>query len=512
MSGQILTWRDLTADVSRDVDVVVVGSGAGGAVLAAGLAEAGLSVVILEAGSHVTRDQLTLSEADAFPLMYQERGTRATSDQAISILQGRAVGGSTMINWTTCFRTPERILAHWRARFGLELDGSTLTPHFEAVEARLNIAPWEAARANPNNRVILDGAAKLGWEAAVLRRNVKGCADSGYCGLGCPVDGKQSMGITYLPDAVAAGAELLANVQVERIEMEGTRARAVVGRVHRPDAAVADGPQVTVRAKVVVSAGGAINGPALLLRSGLDGGGRVGKRTFLHPVVATMGRFAERINPFYGAPQSAGSHQFIDRGPDRVGFFLEAAPLQPMISAIAFNAVGPRLHELMAELPRVNGLLALHVDGVVAGDEGGTVRLGPSGQPKLDYPVGAPLIEAFRHSHEALARLQLAAGAEVVGTLHADPLWIRGEADLRGLDERRYGAHEHALFTAHQMGGCGMGADPATSAVDPSHRLRGTDNVFVVDGSVLPTALGVNPSQTIYGLAHRAHAFVGAAV
>lgn len=510
MSGGWVDGTTWSSAQRLSADVVIVGSGAGGAVLAAGLAQGGLSVVVLEEGGRYRKEDLTLQEADAYPSMYQERGTRATSDLAITIMQGRAVGGSTMVNWTTCFRTPERIRAHWAAVHGLEdLD---LDPHFEAVEARLSIHEWPAEMANENNRTLMRGCEALGWEVRPLRRNVNGCANSGYCGVGCPVDGKQAMGITYLQDAVDAGATVISRVRVDRIVHEGGRARGVVGQVMGPAAGVPDGVDVAVDAKVVVSSGGAINGPAMLLRSGLSGGGRVGRRTFLHPVVGIVGKYAERIAPYYGAPQSMGSHQFIERGPERIGYFLEAAPLQPMLAAVAAPQAGVPLRDFMRELPHLSAMLGLAVDGILPGDEGGTVSLRSDGRIRVDYPIGPALSEAFRDAMQNMARLHLAAGAEVAVSLHAEPVQMRRPDEVERLASASYGAHEHRIFTAHQMGGCAMGSDPARHPVTPEHRLRELDNVFVVDGSVLPTALGVNPSETIYGLAHRARRFVGEAV
>lgn len=491
-------WSD---DQVRTCDVCVVGSGAGGAVLAAGLAQAGLRVVVLEEGGRYRGSELTLREQDAYPAMYQERGTRATSDLAITIMQGRAVGGSTMVNWTTCFRTPEAILDHWAREHGL--DGLDLAPHFEAVEERLSIATWPAAMANANNQTLSRGCEALGWQVRPLRRNVKGCANSGYCGVGCPVDGKQSMGITYLQDAVDAGAEVISRLRVETITREGARVTGVRGQAMSAQAGVPDGRGLRVEARVVVSAAGAINGPALLMRSGL-GGGAVGRRTFLHPVIGVVARYAEAIAGYHGAPQSMGSHQFIDRGPDRIGFFLEAAPLQPMLAAVAAPQAGRDLQGFLTQLPHLSALLGLSVDGVLPGDDGGTVGLRRDGRIRLDYPISGALAEAFQAATRALAEIHLAAGAEDVVSLHTEPVILRSRADLPRLDAAPYGAHEHRIFTAHQMGGCAMGADPARHPVDLSYRLRGTDNLFVVDGSILPTSLGVNPSQTIYALAHRA--------
>jgi choline dehydrogenase-like flavoprotein len=513
MSGRLLVAADLSADVEETCDVCIVGSGAGGAVLAAGLAEAGLDVVILEAGAARDRSHFDMKEGGAYSTLYQEGMTRATTDLAISVLQGRSVGGSTTVNWTSCFRTPERILADWRSRFGLEaLTEPALRPHFEAVEARLSIEEWPEASANANNRTLLDGCRKLGWDTGTMRRNVKGCANSGYCGMGCPVDGKQAMHLTYLADARQAGARLYAECPAERLEVVDGRVVAVHARVQPLGAPLPSGPRVTVRAKVTVAAGGALNSPALLLRSGLDQGGLVGRRTFLHPVVAVIGRYPEPIDPWYGAPQSAHSHEFVDRGPDRIGYFLESAPLHPVLAAVSLKMFGQAHADTMRELRKTSALIALGVDGRLPGDEGGTVTITSSGRMQLDYPVRPALVEALRDAHLTLTRVHLAAGARDATTTHNQPIQVASEAELSRLDAARYGALEHSMFSAHQMGGCPMGADPATSVVDPEHRFRGVDNLFVVDGSVLPTALGVNPSETIYGLAHRARRFVGEAV
>ncbi len=504
--------ESLTQDHEVACDVCIVGSGAGGAVLAAGLAEQGLRVVMLEEGAYRTADDFrALSERLNTPMLYQERGTRSTMDTAITILQGRTVGGSTTVNWTTCFRTPERILAHWREHMGLEgLDAEALAPHFAAVEERLGIQRWEPSLVNGSNGALARGAAALGYEPFVLRRNVRSCANSGYCGFGCPFDAKQAMHLTYLPDAVGRGMELWSCVRAERIEVEGDRAVAVHAVAMEADRDRARPHRIVVRPKVVAVCGGAINSPALLMRSGIDHG-PVGRRTFLHPVIAVPGHYSERIDPFYGAPQSISSHHFIDRGVGRMGIFLETAPLHPMLTGSAMPIFGARQAEEMAHLPHLAGFIALHVDGLLPGDDGGTVHLRGPGRVGLDYPMQPWLVEGMKASHEILARIHLAAGAKRVFTMHREPVELLGEADLPRLAALPYGRHEHAIFSAHQMGGCGMHADPTQGVVDVEHRHHRVPNLFVVDGSALPTALGVNPSETIYGLAHRARRFVGEA-
>lgn len=500
----------LEDDVERTCDVAIVGSGAGGSVLAARLAARGLEVVVLEeGGAHGRQDFKRPDETWSYPNLYQERGGRATADLAITILQGRAVGGTTVVNWTTCFRTPERILAHWRREHGLTLTADALAPHFEAVEDRLSIATWPAEVANPNNRILQRGCEALGHEWGSLRRNVKGCADSGLCGLGCPVDGKQAMHITYLADAQRTGAVVFSDVRVVRLEREGRRVVAVHGVTMQRGADRPAGRRVVLRPKVTVVSGGAINTPGLLLRSGFEHP-MIGRRTFLHPVIAVLARYDERIEPFRGAPQSIGSHAFIERG-DEMGYFLEVPPLQPMLTASAGWTSGPELMGLMRDLPHVSGIIALHVDGLHP-EDGGTVSLRSDGRIRVDYPVHDRLVRAFRDSHEQVARIHLAAGAREVVTTHAPAQFLRSVDDLPGLRARAFGAHAHGIFTAHQMGGCAMGEDPARHVVDRGLAVRDHDDLFIVDGSVLPTSLGVNPSETIYGIAHWASEGIAARV
>ena len=509
LADGISSAASLSGDTKASCDVVIVGSGAGGAVLAAGLAEAGLSVIVVEEGGAFTKADFDLQEGTAYPRLYQDRGTRATADMAITVLQGRNVGGSTTVNWTTCYRTPDRILAHWRDRHGVPIDSAGLAPHFDAVEQRLSIATWPETNANRNNQALLRGARTLGWQADATKRNVKGCANSGYCGVGCPVDGKQAMHVTYLRDLVAAGGKIVADCRADRVAMsaDGSRARGVECVALDRETGRATGATLTIEAKVVVAAGGAINTPALLLRSGLRDG-PVGKRTFLHPVVGMAGVYADKIDGFFGAPQSAASHQFIDRGPDKMGFFLEAAPVQPMLIAFASNQFGSVLQSTMAKLPNLSVLIGLAVDGLLPNDEGGTVEVQDNGRIIVDYPIGPALQECFAAIHQSLAKIHLAAGATEAFSMHREPVRVRGDADLATLAAAPYGGHEHGIFTAHQMGGAAMGSDPQRAVVTPELRHRRLPNLFVVDGSVLPTALGVNPSQTIYGLAHRARPVV----
>lgn len=483
-------------------DVCIIGSGAGGAVTAAVLAQAGLSVLVLEEGGKYSKADFKMREDLAFPQLYQEGGLRATKDLAISILQGRAVGGTTVVNWTTSFRTPPEVVEHWRKHHAVSgFTVADLDPHWAAVEERLNIQALPLEESNRNNRLLYDGCKRLGYEATPTRRNTRGCFKSGYCGMGCPVDAKQSMLVTYLPDAVERGATVVSRCRVQRLVVEGGRISAAECALLGDDGYTATGRLLTVKARRFVLSGGAINSPAVLMRSGL-GGGMTGKRTFLHPVVGIAGRYADPVEPFYGAPQSIASHQFAHRG-DKIGFFLEAAPFHPMMAAIASSGFGPAHAALIANLPRLSAHIAITIDGFHPDEPGGTVELRKSGAPLLDYPLGPRNWEAFREGLKVLARIDFAVGAEEIYVGSEPTLTLRSEKDLDKLETLPLDNLKINVFTAHQMGGCAMGDDPARAVVRSSDlRHHAIENLHVIDGSVFPTSLGVNPQLSIYGLAH----------
>jgi choline dehydrogenase-like flavoprotein len=510
----IFTGTDLRADTTIDCDVCIVGSGAGGAHVAQRLATQGKHVVVLEEGSFHTSDRFDLRELDMHTRLYQEAGNRATTDQSMRIMQGRAVGGTTVVNWTSCFRTPRRVLDHWHEHHGVEgITYDQLVPHWETIEKRLNVIKSDLSQVNRNNMVTYRGAQKLGWHVDLLSRNVKNCAHIGYCGMGCPIDAKQSMLVTMIPEAVRAGADVYANAWVERITRDRRKCTSVIARLRDPASDKPTGVTLTIRAKVTVLAGGAINTPTLLLRSSVDANGRTGMRTFFHPAVACIGLHEERIDPFTGAPQYVHSSQFVDRGEDKMGFLVEGAPAFPLLIGSHVPSFGAEKQSLMDVLSHASVTAVLLHDGFDRQDydEGAYVTLREGGLPRVDYRWTPRLIEGMKEGLRSILRCQLAGGAKQVMSAH--PRYAKDEREIAALiDDAPFGPNQIPVFVAHVMGGCPMGTNERKSIVDSrTMRHHGFDNVFVIDGSVYPTSLTVNPQLSIYGLASWASQFVAQA-
>lgn len=501
--ANVIDGSAATADLTLSADVCVIGSGAGGAVAASVLVAAGHSVVIVEEGGYYTaEDDFDMEERHVTPKLYQEASLRATADGAVSILQGRAVGGTTVINWTTSFRTPTKVVEHWKKRHGVGgFSYADLVPHYDAIEARLAIHKVAESDMNPNNRKLLEGCRAKGWQAETLSRNVFQCQQTGMCGLGCPVNAKRSMLVTLIPDALDAGAKLLFRCRVDRLVTAGGRVTTAEGTLLDGPGTTPTGRKVTITASRFVLAGGAINSPALLLRSGVTDGGRVGRRTFIHPAVGVSGIYADPIRASSGAPQSAASHHFVDRGND-MGMFLEAAPLYPTFAAVTTPGYGAEHAAALKGLVNATSHVAILIDGFHDDEAGGTVKLRPSGAPVLDYPLTDRHWEAIRFAHKRLAELNFAAGAKRFLTIHDPPVEVQSSQQIDGvLDAAPWRPHTLPVFTAHLMGGCAMGDDPATSVVRSADlRHHALANLYVMDGSVFPTSLGVNPQESIYGL------------
>lgn len=493
-------------DLILDADVVIIGTGAGGGVSAEILSQAGLKVIMIEAARLKSSDAFDMKEAEAYRDLYQEGATRTTKDAAISVLQGRAVGGTTVVNWTSSFRTPAQTLNHWHDAFGVQgMSPDDMTPWFERMEQRLKVSRW-VIPPNPNNAVIRRAAEKLGWHWDVIPRNVDGCWNLGYCGTGCPTNAKMSMLVTTLPEAMKAGATLVHSAEAARLVHDGKRVTAVectlLGADRQPT-----GHTCTVRARTVIAAGGGINTPGLLLRSDLpDPHQRIGKRTTLHVTTSAFGVYDEEIAGYYGAPQSLYSDEFTwrDGVTGKAGYKLEVMPVHPGVTSVLLDSHGQRMQEEMRELPHLSVSIGMLRDGFHDECPGGNVELRKDGTPVLDYPINAYLMEGVRHSLLTQTEMHFAAGARKVRARHSQAHYHDNWAAARdAISNYTYEAHYALMGSAHVMGGCAMGEDERLCVTDSSGRFRHLENLYVFDGSVLPTSLGVNPQLTIYSITAR---------
>lgn len=499
-----LSVERLAADAAIEADVAVVGSGAGGAVAAAVLAEAGLAVVVLEEGRHWPVSALDGDEGRLGPELYAERGARATRDLAVSLLQGTAVGGGTLINWMVMLRPPEAVLDEWTRDHGCEgMDGAGMARVLDQVERLTHAATVPSAAHSPNNRRLLEGAEALGLVSRAGSIDAHDCVRAGVCGLGCPYGRKQDTTRTYLPRAQAAGARLVERARALRIVATGPD----VGPTGSPkrvelellgDDGVPFG-RASVRARVVVVAAGAVGTPLLLRRSGFGSGG-VGRYLRLHPTTAVGAICDDEVYGGAGVPLSAVALP-AEPPADGHGWWLECPPMQPALAAVAMPGFGERHRSLLAAYRRLATTIVLARDGAGTSHSQGEVWEDRLGRTRIRYRVGRRERELLADGVETAARLQLAAGAREVHTLHSVGGAIRTEADARAARRRPWGPNRVGVFSAHVMGTCRIGTDPRTSGCGPDGTVHGTRGIHVVDGSVLPTAPGVNPQQTIMAVA-----------
>ena len=490
-------------------DVAIAGSGAGAGITAELLAKAGLKVVIVEEGPLKSSSDFKQEEAIAYPSLYQESAARKTEDKAINILQGRCVGGSTTVNWTSSFRTPVPTLDYWREHFGLvTFDNDSLAPYFAQAERRLSIGPW-LSPPNENNDLLRRGAAKLGIAAAAIARNVKGCWNLGSCGMGCPTNAKQSMLVTTIPAALDRGAMLLVETRVERFNIANGRVQSLAcGPVKANGApASSSAAATTITARHFVLAAGAINSPAVLLRSEApDPHDRLGTRTFLHPVVMSAGVMPHKVEGWQGAPQTIYTDHFLETQPidGPIGFKLEAPPLHPVIFASSVSGFGREQAELLQQFPNTHVLLALMRDGFHPESAGGMVKLRSDGSALLDYPLTPFVMEGARRALLSMAEIQFAAGARKVLPVHemARPYatWTEAKQALESMPMKPLLTK---VVSAHVMGGCGMSGTENKGVTRPDGIHWQLENLSIHDGSLFPTSIGANPQLSIYGITNR---------
>ena len=504
--------------MTLEADVVVVGSGAGGGVVAAMLAEAGRAVIVLEAGPFVDEATMPRDELDAFGRLYLNHGLLATWDGSVTMLAGSGVGGGTLVNWMTSIEAPAELRAEWRRDHGLDEldDGKAWSDDIATLEDELSVSP--VRRQPPKDQVILTGAERLGWEAAPTRRNAVACDDCGSCPFGCRRGSKQSGIRVHLARASEAGARIVPQVRVTKVLIERGRAVGVRGRAlipgSDPEPRVR---QLVVRARQVVLAAGALRTPALLQASGVRHRA-VGQHLRVHPVPVLAGRMTMPVDMWHGPMQAARSMQFAAGEDGRNGYVIESAPGHPGLLALALPWEGIDEHAgSMRDARYLAPLVAVTRDG-----GSGRVSLTRAGRVRVDYRLDETGVATLRHAAVRMARMARAAGAgEIV--VAATPairfMPVRGSPEIDGATYGRFedrvakmdfGPNRGSVFSAHQMGTVRMGASPRDHACDPHGRVRArarrdrlVAGLYVADSSLFPTALGLNPMLTVMALARR---------
>jgi choline dehydrogenase-like flavoprotein len=483
-------------DTTLDCDVVIVGSGAGGGATAGVLAGAGLDVIVVESGSYYDDRDFDGSEFKALTQYYMAAPT-ATHDQSVGLIAGSCLGGGTVVNYTTSFRTPDHVREEWAGHGVPAFTSAEYTASLDAVCERLGVNQ-EHNEPSSRERKLQEGCVKLGWHVDAMPRGVRRCAqgrECGYCGLGCRVGAKQSVVKTWLSDAQAAGTRLVVATKVSRVLAEGGIARGIVARTR-------DGHRLTINARAVVAACGAIHTPALLRRSGLRNE-NIGKHLRLHPAGVVFGVFDEELKPWEGVMQALYSDQFSDLD-DGYGLKFETAAQHPHLLVPFSPWRGSRAHfELMEAISNTAPI------GVLLRDrDGGEVRVGRDGEPVVRYRLSDFDTRHLRRGFDGAAEMLEAAGARRIFSSHAKWVSYRpGHSGSRSqfmsdADAAGYAAGQCTLNSFHIMGSARMGGSPTTSACDPTGQTWEVENLYVLDGSAFPTASGVNPQISIQAIAH----------
>jgi len=502
--SQTIAARDYPDSEDLECDVVVIGTGAGGAVVGRHLADQGLAVVFVEEGEHLRRNDFPGTLVGTVQDVY--RNTLSIGNVPIPVLQGRLVGGSTAVNGGSSFRPPHWVTDRWCEELGSsEFSSESLEPYFERTESILQVEPADTRYAGPLHEAFGRGADALGWHHEVMLRNAPGCQGDGFCDHGCKTDARRSTNIAYLPPALEKGAFLMHGFRADKLLTDGDRATGIEGVALLRDRSVARLPggkpkRIRIRGRAVILAGGAVASPTFLLRQGIgNSSGQLGRNLTFHPSGPTTALFDEEMNTARYIPQADFSTQFLKEGI----LLLSAGPdfqtLPPLLPYF-----GRELTDLLEQHQHFAGMGYLLAD-----DARGRIRLGPGGRPITTYSLTNLDLKRARMALAACGRLLLAAGAkEVFPGLNKPTRWS-SERQIVEFEQQRLSAANLILMSYHPLGSCKMSRNPATGVVDTNHECHDLKGLFIVDGSTVSGPLGVNPQITIMGFATRAAEKIG---
>ncbi len=498
MSGEYIAGRELEGPQEFSADTVVVGSGSSGAVVAAVLAAAGESVVVLEEGPRVREETYSgWRPSQSMKEIWREGGTTGAlglgNSPVINVTMGRCVGGSSVLTGGVCFRTPEYVLNEWVEDHGLkDLAPNLMEPHFEDVERVMHIQEVPEDMRSRSTELFIEGGTKLGWEFHSTKRNTDGCKGHGVCNFGCPIGAKMSVDVTYLKQAVADGTVVVSDCLVERVFFKDGRAAGVEGRLL--DANRKPGASVKVVAKRVVLACGAAHTPLVLWNSGVNLR-EIGRNLTLHPSFRMLARFDEKVRGWQGALQSAYSTSLEEQGVTLMSVFVP-----PFAVAGGVPGFGKEF------IDRVGGLDHLAMFGGLIHDEGGgRIRKPPLGlarEPLMTYRMTREDFQKIPLVIQSLGNAFLKAGAKelYVPILGHEPVQ---PDEFAKLDFGSIKGAQYECSSQHPLGTTRMGIRSSDSVVNSRGRVWCTEGLYVVDGGILPTSLGVNPQVSILAMAHR---------
>ncbi len=492
----IFTHRQLTANRELQADVCIVGSGAGGSAAAYALARAGRSVIVLERGSFMTPKDFDQREENMFPKLFYDAGGRTTRNRAIRVLHGHGVGGSTLHNINLCKRIPDPVFNSWQLpRFNAD----ALRPHYAQVEKLLGVSRIGPERLNENNRRFKAGVEKLGYRGGFLDHNRKDCVGSGFCELGCAFDAKLNALRVLIPEAVRNGATVLADTRALHFETTGRRISRLVTQTLNPET----GAQLSthgITAKTFICAGGAVETPLLLQRSGVANPyNLIGSRLHLHPGVAALGEFEQPVRSWQGIPQSYECTEFLSFAPaaraeDEKRIWMIAGSAHPAGAASMLPGFGDEHATWMEKLPHLGCISAMVHDST----RGTVARKGEFGAD-LNYVLNSADRAQLATGLREAARILLAAGAREAVIPFVTPLRVRnmGELDRAKIEVNDL---DIDLVAVHPMSTVWIGRSPKDSCLDETGRYWQLDNLLVGDMSAYPSSIGVPPQLSAYAM------------
>ncbi|MFQ5667038.1 MAG: GMC family oxidoreductase N-terminal domain-containing protein [Candidatus Binatia bacterium] len=498
--------KDIHPKTTIDADVLVIGSGAGGAVVATELAEAGRSVAVLEEGGYYPATKFTQREDDMFGLLMGRQGPDWTEDYAVNFAYDKAVGGSTNSYWADSFRAPEDRIDKWAEEFGLrEFTAATLDPHFRKTAQKAGISRVPDHVVNKNNRKFAAAAGKLGWSAPRIERAAHNCIGSGFCELGCAYSAK-GLSFSYLPRGLARGLDIFADCRADRFLMRDGRLQEVTAHV-LDRATGKPRHEIRARGRVVVVACGGLGSPYLLLKNGI--GGPTGKTLYWNPHLPVFCLYDEPMYSYAGVPCAHHLDEFrlVRTHPDgsykEGGFTSLCGFVHPGSFGGTTTPWGTTFQRMMDAFYRMGGSVS-----VIDDEEPGTVRVGAKGERVIEVWFGPKDKLKARDYFRKMATLFLAAGATEVYLPDVDWTTVRSERDLPVIDRLSIEPQTLMVSAAHLMGTCRMGEDPQRAVVNSYCRAHAVPNLFITDASALPTSVSVDPSWTIMTIASRAADYI----